>query len=178
LYSDDHFGGRLCIDEVQQLGETGSSSLSLGSWELRCCVRTLRYCSILVHRLMCELARKDGETVSLYELLCCEDHHQEVHVFSHLNCLLRELEHILDPEVVLVAAYMAAAQQGNMAEGDIVQVEGTGTIVLDHWQVLEVGRGHRIVVWVVLGPRRLVHTQQRPAQRWFGRRQDGRDNLD
>lgn len=115
--------------------------------------------------------------MSLYELLCCEGHHQEVRVFSHLNFLLHELENILDPEGVLVAAHMVVVQQENMAEVDIVPVEDTDMFVLDQWPVLKVGHGHHIAVGVVLYPHRLVHRQQRPAQRLFETRQDGRDTL-
>jgi hypothetical protein len=133
---------------------------------------------MFVRRLRCELSRRDGETVSLYELLCCEGHHQEVRVFSHLNFLRQELEDILDPEVALVAAHMVVVQPENMAEVDIVQVEDTDMFVLDQWQVPEVGHGHHIAVGVVLYPHRLVHRQQRPAQKLFETRQDGRDTLD
>lgn len=116
--------------------------------------------------------------MSLHELLCCEDHHQEVRVFSHLNVLLRELEHILDPAVVLLAAHMAVARQENMAEVDIVQVEGTDMAVLDHLKVPMAGREHHTVVGVVLDLRRLVQRQQRPVQTWFEMRPDGRGSLD
>lgn len=121
--------------------------------------------------------RRDGETVSLYELHCCNGHHHEVHVFSHFDFLHQELEDILGPKVVPVAAHTAVAQQGNMAAADIVQVEGTDMVGLDHWQVPKAGRELHTVVGVVLYPRHLVRRQQKPAQKWFETRQDERDTL-
>ena len=132
-----------------------------------------------MHRkLRYELARRDGETVSLYELLRCENHLQEVRVFSHLYYLLQELEHILDPDLVLVAAHMELPQE-NMAVVGIVQVEDMNMLVaLDQWEVQEVDRVHHKVAGVGPYPYHLDHTQQQLAQRLSETKQDGRDTPD
>lgn len=177
-YFDDHWCGRLCTEEVHQLNETDNSWLSLGRWELRCYVHSLRCWLIVLRKLRCELARRDGETVSLYELLRCEYHLQEVRVFSHLYYLPLELEHILDPGLILVVAHMELPQE-NMAVVGTVQVGDIDMLVaLDQWEVQEVDHAHHKVAGVVLYPYHLVHRQQQLAQRLSETKQDGRDTPD
>ena len=66
--------------------------------------------------------------MSLHELLRCEDHHQEVRVFSHLNFLPQELEGILGPGADPVAAHTVGLQRENMADVNTVRVEDIDTM--------------------------------------------------
>lgn len=105
--------------------------------------------------------------MSLHELLRCEDHHQEVRVFSHLNFLLEESENI--PRLVeaeVLAAHTEKVQQESMVEEDIVQVEDIGNFVdLEQRQVPEAGHELHTTVVVDLCLHHLVHKRQTQERR-------------
>lgn len=125
--------------------------------------------------------RRDGETVSLNELLRCENHHQEVRVFSHLNYLPEEPGSILRlGEGGLDVVRIEAVQRESMAAVGIVQVEEDidSSVGLGQPPDPEVDHEHHTVGVVDLCQHHLVHKPQQQARKLSGRRQGGRGILD
>ena len=126
------------------------------------------------------VSRKGDETVSLHELLRCENLYQEVRALSRLKILPEEPENVLrlvEVEALLVACKVV--RQGSTFGDDIVQVEGSDSLVgLEPQQVQEAGREHHIAAVVDPCPLHLVHIQRKRERRLSGTRQDGRDNPD
>lgn len=117
--------------------------------------------------------------MSLNELLRCEDHHQEVRVFSHLNYLLAELGNTLRLEVEVLGVHIEEVQRENMAAMGTVQLEDIDSSVdLVQRPVPEADHERHTVVVVDLCQHHLVRKQQKQARRLSGRRQGGKDILD